>query len=104
MARRMQEKTEENRIVAKPRPTAMNLTSSVPTSIWPTAVNSPIASRSSEILKASTRQVALWRRLDASTNQNSNPDAVSSSQGWPRDAQLFVNTGRLVATDKDQNF
>ena len=54
------------------------------------------------LLKASSRQVGLSGRLDASTNQNSNPDAASSSQGWQRDAQLFTSTGRLVATDKDQ--
>ena len=89
MVRRMQQKTEE---------TALNLTSSVPTSS--SSVNSPIASRSPETLKASTRQVEFSGRLDASTNQNSNPDAVSSFQGWPRDAQLFTSAGKLL--DKDQ--
>ena len=42
------------------------------------------------------------RRLDARTNQNSNPDASSSSQGWQKDAQLFISTGKPVATGKDQ--
>ena len=78
----------------------MNLTRSVATSSL--SVNSPIASRSLEILKASSRQVGLSGRLDASTYQNSNPDAASSSQGWQRDAQLFISTGKVVATDKDQ--
>ena len=41
-------------------------------------------------------------KLDASTNQNSNPDAASSSQGWHMDAQLFISTGKSVATDKGQ--
>ena len=44
MAKRMQEQSEENSIVAKSRPTAMNLTSSVATSS--SSVNNPIASRS----------------------------------------------------------
>ena len=88
MAKRMQEQSEENTIVAKSRPTAMNLTSSVATSS--SSLNSPIASRSPGILKTSSRQVGLSRRLDASANQNSNPDATSSSQGWQRDAQLFI--------------
>ena len=77
MARRMQEQSEENRVVAKSRPTAMNLTSSVATSS--SSVNSPIAWRSLGIFKASSRQVGLSGRLDASTNQNPNPDAASSS-------------------------
>ena len=100
MAKRMQEQPEENRIVVKFRPMAMNLTSSVDTSS--SSVNSPIASRSPEILKASSRQVGLSGRPDANANQNSNPDAASSSPGWQMDAQLFIITGKLVATDKDQ--
>ena len=54
------------------------------------------------IRKASSRQVGLYGKPGASANQNSNPDAASSSQGWQRDAQLFISTGRSVATDKDQ--
>ena len=73
----------------------MNLTSSVVSSS--SSVNSPIASRSPGILKASSRQVGLSGRLDANANQNSNPDAASSSQGWQRDAQLFFSTRKLVA-------
>ena len=100
MAKRMQEQSEENRIVAKSRPMVMNLTSSVATSS--SSVDSPIASRSPGILKASSRQVGIPGRPDASANQNSNPDAASSSQGWQRDAQLFISTGKPVATGKDQ--
>ena len=96
MAKRMQEQSEGNRIVAKSRPTVMNLTSSVAKSC--SSVNSPIAPRSPEILKASSRQVGFSGRPDASTNQNSNPDAAPSSQRWQRDAQLFITTGKLVAT------
>ena len=95
MARRMQEQSEENRIVAngdKPDPFFASSSS----------VDSAIASRSPRILKASSQQVGLSGRPDASTNQNSNPDAASSSQGWQRDAQLFISTGKLVATGKDQ--
>ena len=79
MAKRMQEQSEEYRIVAKSRPMVMNLTSSVATSS--SSVNSPTALRSLGILKASSRQVGLSGRPDASANQNSNPDAASSSQG-----------------------
>ena len=92
MAKRMQEPKEENRIVANSRPTAMNLTSSVPTRS--SSVHSPIASRSPVILKPSSRQVGLSGEHGASTNQNSNPDAPSSSQGWQRS----ISTGGLVAT------
>ena len=94
MAKRMQEQSEENRIVAKKRPMVMNLTSSVATSS--SSVDSPIASKSPGILKAPSRQVGLPGRLDASGNQNSNPDAASSSHGWQSDAQLFISTGKLV--------
>ena len=70
MTKRMQEQSEENRIVPKSRPTAMNLTRSVAASS--SAVKSPIASRNPLILKASSRQVG-------------------------RDAQLFLSTGKPVA-------
>ena len=61
MAKRMQEQEGENRIVAKSRPTAMNLTSSVATSS--SSVGSPIAWRSLlGILKASSRQVWIVRK------------------------------------------
>ena len=48
------------------------------------------------------RQVELSGKRGASEHPTSNPDAASGSQGWQRDAQLFISTGRLVATDKDQ--
>ena len=98
MAKRMQEQKEENRIAAKSRPMVMNLTSSVATSSSP--ANSPIASRSPGILKASSRQVGLPGRPDASTNQNSNPDAAL------KDGKEMLNfssaQGKPVATGQDQ--
>ena len=95
MAKRMQEQKEENGIAAKSRPTAMTLVSSVPASS--SSVNIPIASGSPGILKASSRQVGLSGNPGADTNQNSNPDAASSSQGWQRDAQLFISTRRTCS-------
>ena len=86
--------------MAESSPMVMNLTSSVATSS--SSVDSPIALRSLGILKASSRQVGLSGRPDASASQNSNPDPASSSQGWERDAQLFISTEKLVATGKDQ--
>ena len=97
MAKRMQEQSEENMIVAKSRPMLMNLTSSVATSS--SSVDSPIASRSPGILKAPSRQIGLSGRLGVSENQKSKPDAASRSQGWQRDAQLFISTGKRVATE-----
>ena len=88
MAKRMQEQKEEDRIVAKSKPTAMSSSS----------VNSPIASESPGILEASTG------KPDARARSNSKPDAASSSQGWLEDAhfsRLMVKVaGKLVATDK----
>ena len=52
MAKRILERKEEDRIVAKSKPTAMNLTSTVSTRS--SSVNHPIASKSQRILKAST--------------------------------------------------
>ena len=84
--------------MAKSRPMVMNLASSVATRS--SSVGSPIASRSPGILKASKRQVGLSGRPDASANQNSNPDAASSSQSWQRDAQMFISTRKIVAWSK----
>ena len=102
MAKRMHEHKEENRVVAKSRSTATNLAVSVSASS--SSVNSPLASRSLGILKAPSRQIGFSGRPDVSANQNSNPDAASSSQGWRRDAQLDISTGRHVAAGKDQKY
>ena len=72
MAKRTQEQKEEDRIVAKSKPTAMNLTPNVSTSS--SSVNHPIASKRPGILKASTGKPDARAR-------SSNPDAASSSQG-----------------------
>ena len=83
MAKRMEEQSEENRIVAKSRPMVMNLTISVATSSSSDRLDYPGGLMQPQI-------------------KNSNPDAASSSQGWQRDAQLFISTGKTVAMGKDQ--
>ena len=96
MAKKMHEQKEDDRIVAKSKPTAMNLAVSVSTSS--SFVNSPIASKSLGILEASSG------KPDARARRNSKPDAASSSQGWLKDAhlsRLMVNvTVKLVATEQ----
>ena len=77
------------------RPTAMNLAISVSTSS--SSVNSPIASRSPGVLKASSRQIGSSGKLDVRSNQIFNP-AASSSQGLQRDAPLDISTGEPVGT------
>ena len=84
MAEKVQEQKGDNRIVAKSKPTTMNLASSVSTSS--SSVNSPIASKSPGILKASSRLVGCSGKLDA--KRNSKPDAASSSQGWQREIKV----------------
>ena len=97
MAKRIQEKKEEDRLAAKSKP-IMNLTSTVSTSS--SSVNHPVASKSPGILKASTG------KPDVRARRNSKPDAASSSRGELKDAYLgglMVGvTGRGVATDKSQ--
>ena len=72
----------------------MNLTSSVATSS--SSVNSPIASRSPGILKSFKSQGWIFR--EAWCNHKSK----FQSRRWQRDAQLFISTGKPVATGKDQ--
>ena len=85
-------------IVAKSKPTAMNLTSTVSTSS--SSVNHPIASKSHGTPKASTG------KPNARARRNSKPDAVSSSQGRLKDAYLgglmVEVAGKLAATDRSQ--
>ena len=81
MAKRMQEQKGENRIVAKSRPTAIRLRR--------------------EFQDTQSFESTGWIFRE-SANQSSNSDAVSSSQGWQRDAQLFISKGRPVATNRDQ--
>ena len=76
MAKRMQEQKEDNRILAKSKPTAVDLAVSVSTSS--SSVNSPIASKSPGILKASSRQMGYSGKPDVRSKRNSNTDAASS--------------------------
>ena len=80
MPKRMQEQKEEDKLVAKSKPTTMNLTSTVSTSS--SSVSQPIASKSPGILKAFTG------KPDARARRNSKPDAASSSHGRLKDAFL----------------
>ena len=70
MAKRMPEQKGEERIVAKSKSTAMNLSSHVPTSS--SSAKSPIASKSPGILIATGKPESRMRR-------NSKSDAASSS-------------------------
>ena len=63
-------------------------------------VHSPIASKSLGILKAPCRTD--WSSTGKPDSRDRNHDAASSSQGWQKDAVLDVNTGKLVATEEDQ--
>ena len=98
MAKRMLEQKGDDRIVAKSKPTTMNLAVSVSTSS--SAVNSPIVSKSPGILKASCRTD--WSSSGKPDARNSNHDAASIFQGWQKDALLDGCTGKPVATEKDQ--
>ena len=71
MAKRVQEQKGEERTVAKSRPTAMILSSTVPASS--SSAKNPIASKRPEKLTASGKYESKVRR-------NSKPDAASSSQ------------------------
>ena len=100
MAKRMQEQKErDNRIVAKSKPTTMNLAVSVSTSS--SIVNSPMASKSLGTLKAPCRtDLSSTGKPDA---RDRNHDAASSSQGWQKDAFLDVSTGNLYRRKKTRN-
>ena len=89
MAKVMQEQEGDNRIVARSKPTTMNLAVSVSTS-----------SKSPGILKASCRTD--WSSSGKPDARNSNHEAASSSQGWQKDALLDGCTGKPVATEEHQ--
>ena len=91
MAKRIQEQKEEDRIMAKSKPMAMNLTSTVSTSS--SSAKSPIASNSPGILKASAG------KPDGSNNeeiQNPTQRRVLKEVGGLR----VEVAGKLAATDK----
>ena len=85
MAKKMQEQARQNRIVAKSKPTTMNLAVSVSTS---------------SSTEASSRTD--WSSTGKLHAKEHNQDAASSSQGWQKDAVLDVGTRKLVATEEDQ--
>ena len=94
----MQEQEGEARIVAKTKPTTMNLAFTVSTSS--STVQNPVASKSLGILKAPCRTD--WSSTGKRDAREFNRDAASSSQGWQKDAVLDVRTWKLVATEEDQ--
>ena len=63
-------------------------------------MNSPIASTSPGVLKASCRTD--WSSSGKLDARNSNHDAASSSQGWRKDALQDGCTGKPVATEENQ--
>ena len=79
MAKRVQEQKEEEKIVAKSRPTAMNLSSSVPASS--SSTKNMIPSSDLETIVAAVK-------LAIRTRRNSKPDAASSSQVKLKDVFL----------------
>ena len=79
MAKRMQEQKEEERIVAKSIPTAMNLSSHDPASS--SSAKSPIASKNPVKFTVTVKR-------ESRTRRNSKSDAASSSQVRLQDAYL----------------
>ena len=108
MVKRLQEQKQDNRIVAKSKPTAMNLAVSVSTSS--STVNSPIASKSQGYSKDTveligqvqgnlTQEIAITF-LDVSTGKlvapgNSGNSGNSGTEGndeeWPHNLQISSN-------------
>ena len=93
MAKRMEERKEVERSVAKSKPMAMNLSSTVSASFS----SDPIASKSPGILTASEKP-------DVKERRNSKPDVASSSQGSLQDVYFggLMVAGKPAATDKSQ--
>ena len=95
MTKRVQEQKEEERIVATSRPTAMNLSSTVPVSS--SSVKSPITSSDYEKLMAPGKSASRTRR-------NSKLDEAPSSQMQLKDVYLGglmdETGGKLVATEE----
>ena len=94
MAKRIQEQKGEEKIVAKSKPT-LNSASFV--SANSSTVQSPIASKSQEILKAPCQND--WTSTGRLGAREFNQDAASSSQAWQKDAVLDESTRRLVASE-----
>ena len=96
MAKRVSEQKEKERIVSKSKPTAMNLSSIVPTRS--SSATSPIASKSPVTLTATGKPESRMRRTSKS-------DAASSSQPRLQDAYLGGSmdtaTEKPVATEEE---
>ena len=94
MAKRMQEQAGDNRIVAKSKPTTMNLAFTVSTSS--STVQNPVASNSPGILKEKIGQVEgnLTQENSIETQRRVLKDGIN--------ALLDVGTSKLVATEEDQ--
>ena len=100
MAKRMQEQKEENRIVAKSRPTATNLVSSVRTSS--PSVNSPIASRSPGYSKLQVDRLDYQGNLVQAQVKIPIPTQRRVLKDGKGMLNCFISTGGLAATDQDQ--
>ena len=97
MAKWTHEQKEEDRIVAKSKPIAMNLTSMVSTSS--STEQSDYVKKSGDIQGTLLKNWSSTGKLEA---KKYNRDAASSSQRWQKDAVLDVGTRKLVATEEDQ--
>ena len=96
MAKRMQEQKGEERIVAKSKSAAINLSSHVPTSS--SSAKSPIASKGPGIL-------IVTGKLESRMRRNSKSDAASSSQVRLQDAYfgglMDTATAKPAATKEE---
>ena len=90
MAKRIQEQKGEEKIVAKSKPT-LNLASLV--SANSSTVQSPITSKSPEILKAPCQND--WTSTGRLGAREFNQDAASSSQAWQKDSKMYEETRRF---------
>ena len=93
----MQEQKEEERTVAKPRPTAMNLSSTIPAS----------SSSAKNLITSSDPEKLIAAGKPASrTKRNSRPYEAPSSQVKLKDGYLGGlmddSAGKLVATEENQ--
>ena len=97
MAKRMQEQKKEERIVAESRPTAMNLSSTVPASS--SSAKNPITSSDPEKLMTPGKSASRTRR-------NSKLDEAPSSQVQLKDVYLGglmdETAGKLVVTEDNE--
>ena len=104
MSKRMQQRTGEERIVAKSKPTLNQISSSAATS--PTAPRSSASSRP-EILQGQEGSNLIAQCAGKPPVEGSNQnDAASSSQVWLTDAKFSERARKLAAVDtkQDQNF